>query len=76
MKKVTRNKFSFGSRRRKRGNLFSEHPGKSIFGLLLDIETRIRGKLTDQAPLGGEKRAAVVRVPVQPNPSHTSRYVE
>jgi hypothetical protein len=77
MKKIPRNKFPFGSRHRKRGNSFSERPGKSIFELLLNIETRIRGKLKDQtARLGGQKRAAVVRVLVRPNPSYSSRYVE
>jgi hypothetical protein len=70
MKKVPRNKFSLGSRRRKRGNSFSEHSGKSIFDLLLNIEARVRGNL------GGQNREAVVRVPLRPNPSHTSRYVE
>jgi len=76
MKKVPRNKFASGSRPRRRGGSFSEGTGKSIFDLLLDIEARIRGELSNRADLGVLKHLAVARVPVRPNPVHTSRYVE
>jgi hypothetical protein len=76
MKKVPRNKFASGSRPRKRGSSFSESAGKSIFDLLLNIETRIRGELSNRADLGVQKHLAVARVPLRPNPVHTSRYVE
>jgi hypothetical protein len=76
MKKVPRNKFAPGSRPRKRGNPFSEGTGKSIFDLLLNIETRIRGELSNRADPGVQKHLAVARVALRPNPVHTSRYVE
>jgi hypothetical protein len=75
MKDVPRNKFVFGSRRKRKRSL-SQIPKISIFDLLLNIEARIRGEWRDKSSLGGRKRAVVVRVPVQPPPVHTSRYVE
>ena len=76
MKKVPRNKFASASRPRKRGRSFSEGAGKSISDLLLNIETRIRGELSNRTGLGVQKSVAVARVPFRPNPVHHSRYVE
>jgi hypothetical protein len=76
MKKVPRNKFASGSRPRKRANSFSERTGKSIFDLLLNIEARVRGELSNRADPSVQKHLAIARVALRPNPVHTSRYVE
>jgi hypothetical protein len=76
MKNVPRNKFAFGSRRRKRRTSFSQAHEKSIFDLLLNIETRIRSKMTKKSSLGGHNPAALAGTPIRVVSGSTSRYVE